>query len=442
MGLVLVVILLAVGPAAASSGFSDVEDGYWAGRYIDILRTHNVINGFPDGTFRPEDKVTRAQFTKMLMVALGFEEDSRILAGIPSSFVDVPNNHWSKGYLEAARELGIVTGYEEGKFGPEREVTQVEAIVILVRALGWEPEAIKATGSIYPGMDQTQVPSWASGHIYLAAQRGLLAVMKEDVFSFSDATSRALAAALIVQMMELRESAFDLSGTLIGFDPSSFEISFRAGDKRISLPLARGAPLYLNGKGASPQDLWPLDEVFLILVGNLATYVEGWRLDQEGLLVERYPERGSVAFLADGTSAPQHYLLAADARIFLNARAANLRELKAGDRVYVVFQAKQAVVRILDAVRTEFYGTVTGVDLVREDEVRARLRVLITGGTEETFVLTRSTLIFRGGAPALPGEILPGSHITFHVEERSEGAVLNGERVIDYLEVLGQVDSL
>ncbi|NLC77138.1 MAG: S-layer homology domain-containing protein, partial [Clostridia bacterium] len=108
--LILVFLLNTVIPAFA---FPDVEE-HWAQQDITLLTAKGLIGGYPDGSFRPERGVTRAEFARMLISALNMEESAWALEGGSQLFRDVPLTHWARVYIQLAWELGIVAGYKDG----------------------------------------------------------------------------------------------------------------------------------------------------------------------------------------------------------------------------------------------------------------------------------------------------------------------------------------
>ena len=95
---------------------TDYEDA------VARLGALGIIVGYPDGTFRPEQPVTRAEFAKIMVSALGIGEAAQYAAG-PTRFPDVPADHWASGYINVAVDVGVVVGYPDGTFLPENQVT-------------------------------------------------------------------------------------------------------------------------------------------------------------------------------------------------------------------------------------------------------------------------------------------------------------------------------
>lgn len=117
--------------------YSDVTENVNA---IETLSALNILTGFEDGTFKPEDKVTRAQMAAIIGRALGYNYDAVAATG-SVTFTDVPNDHWAIAYIEMAQSMGIINGYSAELFGPEDEVTYDQAIKMIVCALGYQKKA-------------------------------------------------------------------------------------------------------------------------------------------------------------------------------------------------------------------------------------------------------------------------------------------------------------
>ena len=95
---------------------------------------YGIMSGFPDGTLRLEQDVTRAQMVKMLVTALG-ETDYSVR---PFDFIDVPNSHWAYQYIQYARANNIVGGFPDGTFKPDDNVTREQAVKMVICALQYD----------------------------------------------------------------------------------------------------------------------------------------------------------------------------------------------------------------------------------------------------------------------------------------------------------------
>ena len=136
--------------------YSDVEEGTYVSEAVTVLSNLDILNGYEDGTFKPEATITRAEMAKIVCEALGYYG----MGSDKTPFDDVEPKHWAAGYINTAASLGIINGYGDGKFGPEDTVTYEQAVKMVVCALGYEPMAADRGG-------------WSSGYTSVAANIGL-----------------------------------------------------------------------------------------------------------------------------------------------------------------------------------------------------------------------------------------------------------------------------
>ncbi len=106
--------------------YSDVPGG-WYEKYINYMTEKNLMNGYPDGSFRPDRPLTRAELSKMICEALKMKEGEASYTASEKPFTDT-ENHWAEKYIESIYSEGIVNGYSDGSFRPENSVTRAEAV--------------------------------------------------------------------------------------------------------------------------------------------------------------------------------------------------------------------------------------------------------------------------------------------------------------------------
>ncbi len=117
--------------------------------YIDISASHDcylsalrlkdlgIVNGYDDATFRPDNRITRAEFTKIVVCMMNKEDEAKTSAAA-SGFYDVLPGSWSAPYINYAVSQDILSGYSDGSFGPDRTISFAEALTILLRTLGYQ----------------------------------------------------------------------------------------------------------------------------------------------------------------------------------------------------------------------------------------------------------------------------------------------------------------
>lgn len=119
--------------------FTDLTDSHDAYNAVNVLNKLGVINGYEDGSFKPDNNVTRAEFTAMLLRTRGMGSmGSTSLENPPFPDVVTSDVSWAIGNIRTAQGMGIINGYEDGTFRPKNNVSYEEAIKMIVCALGYE----------------------------------------------------------------------------------------------------------------------------------------------------------------------------------------------------------------------------------------------------------------------------------------------------------------
>lgn len=179
--------------------FTDVGADYWAEPFIQALGARNVIAGFPDGSFRPQQPVTRAEFAAMLQQAFPQSPVQRQLS--PGGFSDVPTNYWAAAAIQTAYETGFINGYPNNSFQPSQEIPKVQAITALANGLSLTPNGPTADVlSVYT--DAAAIPSYAVEQVAAATQANVVVNYPDvKILSPEVALTRAEAAAHLYQAL-------------------------------------------------------------------------------------------------------------------------------------------------------------------------------------------------------------------------------------------------
>jgi len=163
--------------------FPDVPGSHWAVSYIENLVTRGILAGYTDGTFKPNNTITRAEFAKIVAVAKGLG------TATGSSFSDTAG-HWAAGYIEAVKAAGIIDGYENGTFRPNNNITRAEIAKIVVAAAGF---AIDTSGAGFSDI----AGHWASDYILTAANKGIVGGYTDGTFRPNNSATRAEASKMV-----------------------------------------------------------------------------------------------------------------------------------------------------------------------------------------------------------------------------------------------------
>lgn len=181
----------------AATPFTDIDSSY-AKDEITALQEYEIIEGYGDGTFKPEGKITRQEFAKIMCLGMSLEENAEAAA----TFTDVSD--WAKGYVGALAELGIIEGYNETEFGGTDEITREDMVTIIVRSLASEEIAAFAyeEGDIVGDFaDEGAISDYAKANVAFAKAIGL--VKGDGTNFFPDAKAeRQAVARLVYELLE------------------------------------------------------------------------------------------------------------------------------------------------------------------------------------------------------------------------------------------------
>ena len=118
------------------NGYTDVPYESWFNNAISTLSNMGIVSGYPDGSFRPDAPITRAELTK---IAVGFFQYADQYFTYLGNFSDVAGNEWYASFLAAASALGLIEGYPDGSFRPDAAITRAETCTVVNRTLGRRP---------------------------------------------------------------------------------------------------------------------------------------------------------------------------------------------------------------------------------------------------------------------------------------------------------------
>lgn len=176
--------------------FDDVPDNYWAKPYIDALSSRDLISGFEDGDFKPDQFVTRAQIANIVSRTFDLTSDKENLA-----FSDVAGDYWARESIGQVVQGGFMTGFPNNTFNPNAPVTRTQALTTLVTGLNIQPPT-NAQAALSRYTDAAKVPTWATGKV-AAATAGNLVVNYPNLQQLNpdQPTTRAELSAMIYQAL-------------------------------------------------------------------------------------------------------------------------------------------------------------------------------------------------------------------------------------------------
>ena len=172
--------------------------GNWAEPFIQILAQRGIIVGYPDGTYRPDQLVTRAEFAALLNKAFDLQP-----VRVSKRFRDIPSNYWGSAAIDKAYRSGFLAGYPNGTFAPSQNILRIDSLVSLVNGSKLQPEGTA------PNIDELftdagQVPSYGRNALIAGTQKCVavsLSYPSGKTFNPAGTATRADVAAFIHQIL-------------------------------------------------------------------------------------------------------------------------------------------------------------------------------------------------------------------------------------------------
>jgi len=203
------------------TSFTDVSSNYWAMGFIAELASRQIIEGFPDGKFHPNEPVTRAQFAAMISKAF---KKNKVRNAI--NFRDISTNYWAYSAIREAYEMGFLGIASGNEFNPTRSLTRLDILMALTKGMDYSfTGSTTSVLGIYN--DVASIPSDVRSVIAAATQRGLV-VNYPNVKSLSLNTvaTRAEVAAFIYQALVSKGEMTEIpSPYVVGGEVSAPEVS-------------------------------------------------------------------------------------------------------------------------------------------------------------------------------------------------------------------------
>ena len=184
-----------------------------------------IVDGYPDGTYRPDAVVSRSELAKLLVVSYGLDGVAKTYTG-KTQYTDVNEvgNHWASGYINVSTNYQFINGYPDGTFKPDNTVTYAEAITMCLRALGYTKE-IESNGT------------WPIN--YISKAQDLKLVKDITINSYDDGAKRGDIAILVWNMLNTEMEGISGNKTMLEVKFPDYIDEEESGDVEVEVKLAK-----------------------------------------------------------------------------------------------------------------------------------------------------------------------------------------------------------
>lgn len=192
-------------PATANSGvvaspsstvsYSDVPSDYWAYPFIAALTQRGIVTGFEDGTFRPDQPLSRAEYAAQVQQIFEQSREEAI------AFKDVPSDFWARSAIDTAVRVGFLRGYPGGVFEPTQQIPRYQVLLSLVNGFRLQPPA-DPNEAVQTYQDGNQLPEYSIPAIAAATDNGIVVNYPDvNILKPNQPATRAEVAAMVYQSL-------------------------------------------------------------------------------------------------------------------------------------------------------------------------------------------------------------------------------------------------
>ena len=177
--------------------YTDIESS-WAAEDINLLADMGIVTGNPDGTFRPDNQITRAEIVTILVRMYDLDSDNMMI-------FDDTKDHWANGYISIAAALGYVNGFDAQHFGPDEQLTREQMAVMVARIAELKEDTSGSNPLSFS--DKDGISSWTLNAVTAVFQNGVISGYPDGTFRPTAEITRAEACHMIVNLMNLQQEA-------------------------------------------------------------------------------------------------------------------------------------------------------------------------------------------------------------------------------------------
>lgn len=221
---------LFVYPHTAAGEFIDTVDS-WAQMDIAQMKAIGIIDGYSDGLFHPVNNITRAEFSKLIIEALGKGEEAVDLSNTNPPFADLGKGYWANAYIRLGQEMGLLNG-RGTMFVPEDYISREEAACIISRALD---SNFNSKEEIPLFSDLGDISKWAESSVSYACARELMDGFPDGSFRPGDFLTREQSVVILRRIMDEKGLLYSFNGVLEDSDENTVTILIKGNEQTFKL---------------------------------------------------------------------------------------------------------------------------------------------------------------------------------------------------------------
>lgn len=362
---------------AQTQPFTDVSDTHWATKFIIKMKSREVIDGYTDQSFRPNQGIDQAQAVSMVIRFLGFEDEAIAFRDMEISednelysyVQNVPN--WARGYVLVAARLGIISNVSASGFNPAEEASRAWMAKLLVATIQ-KHGSITTSRTSLMFTDSEQIPAWARNEVDTATKLNIITGYTDGSFRPERTVTRAEMTALLSKAEEFIDAAYlknVVRGTIEVKQADSLIINVDSNKLEKVLTTNNSAVLYQGDKRINFAQVKTTDEVVLVVNDqNEIIFLDLLNTNERKsneILGKIYLNDTARELLTieDDSKALHSYKFSKDTVIVKNNTVINLGDLNIYDRVKVTVEENEIIrIELLEAYEDRVGGEIVSIN--------------------------------------------------------------------------------
>ncbi|MEW9702894.1 S-layer homology domain-containing protein [Paenibacillus sp. SI8] len=321
--------------------FNDMKSAEWAMRYIASLASKNVFEGYEDGTFKPDNKVSRIEAITAAVRLMGLREQAESTTEMQTklNFKDadkIPS--WAVGYVAVALENDLFTENDDSVL-PSQDADRLWATTLLVKALKLETEAKAKMNTTLTFKDANKIPAGSVGYVAVAIEKGLVDGFEDNTFRPNQSVTRAQLAALLDRTgNQLPDQDQNASTGTVNAVVNNNALSLTKSGTSTQYVLHPDAFVLRNGVKVSASALQVGDEVKVRTYNNTVVFIEVTKLAEQAADVSNGTISTAVysnSFTLTKSGTAYTYTLSPNVFVYRNGAQVAASALQVGDEVSI-----------------------------------------------------------------------------------------------------------
>ena len=405
-------------PASGQGSFKDVAKNHWAAPYIVKMGLRDVVAGYEDGTFKPDQRVTQLQAVALAIRNMGLAEEATKYekTAVPYTVPD-----WAKGSVALAISKGLIKPSEKN-FSPNEDASRAWIAQLMVRMIGKESE-VGTSVSTTTFTDAADVPSWAKEYVKTAVSYGIMSGYPENgTYSFKP--NYAVTRAQIVSVLSQSEKYIDVTssntqvGTLESITGSALTIATSSGVK-LRYTITNQTKFYKDNKEVSAPILDADSQVMVIGENGTAYYVEVVQVKPQRqtvkVSIEKVFSEAQTVVVRTADDKLQTYAFASKAVLSSGLDKIQLSQLIKGDQVEIVVDTDGKIVELKRTSVSQEQALAGNVyDIDKQNKL---LTIKTAAGKLEAYQYTDATYIeYKNKRFPSVEDLLPGDSVKLEVQ--------------------------